>query len=151
MPETGGRALKIQIKRAWTHLRPGRFCARQLDLGDRLCRSLASTYPASQLPLVHSFRLSHLRPIAAPLVSSRCNDSVARAETSNCNDAASVAPLASPLFPVPGFPAASCWCTPLSSPARASQARPLSTKHSHIARALIELQHTATCTTSIAR
>ena len=130
--------MKFKSGEAWTRRRSGR-CPwfGQLGWRDRLCRSLASTYPASQLPLVHSFLLSHLRPQRGSSPQSRCNKLASAACDREIARTSLVLPsLASPSSIVSGSRAAIYRCRPLLA-ARASRARSWSTKHSRIARPVI--------------
>jgi hypothetical protein len=147
-PETWRRGMKFKSGEAWTRRRSGRcLWFGQLGWSDRLCRSLASTYPASQLPLVHSFLLSHLRPQRGSSPQPRCNKLVSAACDREIARTPLVLPsLASPSFIVSGSRAAICRCRPLLV-ARASRARSCSTKHSRIARPVIQVQQAATSRT----
>lgn len=140
--------MKFKSGEAWTRRRSER-CAwfGQLGWRDRLCRSLASTYPASQLPLVHSFLLSHLRPSAAPPLNLAATNSSARPATEIARTPLVLPSLASPSSIVSGSRAAICRCRPLLA-ARASRARSCSTKHSRIAGPVIQVQQAATSRTS---
>jgi hypothetical protein len=125
----------------------------EFSWGDRLCRSLASTYPASTQRSIPSSILSfssHLAPGTARHLILSATTRLLGPRAKACKNTPSPALLSMPSAPtcprfLPSVPVQTLL------PAPASRAPAISTKHSHVAKAVITDQQAAAHRASIAR